>query len=377
MRSGLFVILGIVGMAFNAGCSSSVDSAEGVTESTSEALASGPVATFVTVRKPSTSREIRNCKSFFVKTIGTTSEVCQQIDLGPTGLDTDESVAITNDVSHHILRGRVLGTPGAFVVDAAWKSAQVASSLPGTLYAVRDTGIVCFAAPCRSIEQTNIKTGKVTMIAGVDVSRCSGDMSNSAALIKSANGAIVVATTTSVSGAAGDAPGLRATMFIAPVVHVEKEVRCGARSGECAGSSSYCEFTAIAECGHFGATGVCKAKPQICPLYVLDVCGCDGVTYRNFCFAAKAGAGVLHDGACEQSCGSRGMAACGEGSFCDRPESTNCGEGDKPGVCRTIPDLCTMDMAPVCGCDHVTYNNACFAATAGISVASQGACSKL
>jgi hypothetical protein len=44
------------------------------------------------------------------------------------------------------------------------------------------------------------------------------------------------------------------------------------------------------------------------------------------------------------------------------------------GQCTTRPDVCTEEYKPVCGCNHKTYSNACFAAAAGVNVASEGAC---
>lgn len=39
------------------------------------------------------------------------------------------------------------------------------------------------------------------------------------------------------------------------------------------------------------------------------------------------------------------------------------------------PDcICTMDYNPVCGCDDVTYSNACMAECHGIEEYTQGAC---
>ncbi len=47
---------------------------------------------------------------------------------------------------------------------------------------------------------------------------------------------------------------------------------------------------------------------------------------------------------------------------------------DAAGVCAPRPEICTQDYRPVCGCDERTYANACVAASAGVSVASEGVC---
>lgn len=65
---------------------------------------------------------------------------------------------------------------------------------------------------------------------------------------------------------------------------------------------------------------------------------------------------------------------CGAGRFCKFAEG-NCGVPGVVGFCEDIPEACTEIFMPVCGCDGMTYGNACFADMAGVSITdSQGGC---
>ena len=137
-------------------------------------------------------------------------------------------------------------------------------------------------------------------------------------------------------------------------------------SSDCSSEAQYCRHPE----GECEARGLCFERPEACPKHLDPVCGCDGVTYGNPCFAAMAGVSVDYWGECEGAVCYSHEDCCSYRQYCGFPD----GECDAPGTCEFRPDVCPGYWEPVCGCDGTTYYNQCLAAMDGISIDYYGDC---
>lgn len=76
----------------------------------------------------------------------------------------------------------------------------------------------------------------------------------------------------------------------------------------------------------------------------------------------------------ERLCGGLFHGFCPSTEYCDYALEGVCGIADEVGYCRARPSECSAECEEVCGCDDVTYCNACEAHRAGREVRMPGAC---
>lgn len=141
-----------------------------------------------------------------------------------------------------------------------------------------------------------------------------------------------------------------------------------ALAAECSPACKGNEFC-VTQVGQCGGVGECAIVVTMCPATFDPMCGCDGVTYDNPCFAQRARASIDYAGTCVPPYVAPCSPACNASEYC---ALSNC---QGPGTCMPRPpiDLQCPDV-PACGCDGKMYGNACDARRAGVDVRGGSSC---
>lgn len=77
----------------------------------------------------------------------------------------------------------------------------------------------------------------------------------------------------------------------------DRDQSCDPWANEC-GMGQYCQLSPEEQCGDGWVEGTCTSTQVVCPAVYTPVCGCDGETYSNRCYAQQAGQNVWRDGEC-------------------------------------------------------------------------------
>lgn len=243
----------------------------------------------------------------------------RDLDVSQLQLDAPASTELRTQIGDFLLRGAI-EQQGLFRASEAWKG-HPGIVATGTYVRATNSGIQCVTYPCPSYTAVRLNSDEGPQnVAGVKFDMFGKEAAQAQQQLSTPQGVLVAAQLGVVSGPAGTGTVLTATEYYLPFRAAQAQPQAQLRS---------------------------QAQPQAQALT-----------------AARVG----------QACGSRGLPDCPTGQFCKFDDDAQCGHADQPGVCSTVPQVCTQQYTPVCGCDGQTYSSPCHAAAASASVDHVGEC---
>ena len=261
---------------------------------------------------------------FFVKRVnqdatkcadGSSAADCDVSAITMTGIDlsdretADVTAALTT--GHAVVKAAIYKKTVAGKLVATLKASQAwvgatGSAASGSFYRVADNGVRCITAPCPSSTAYELNGHDDHPVVSANLNGTSTPAAEdrldlAAQAMSTKDGVLVaggVAIPKCVAGSKTCGPTVIAQEFYLRVTATEGK-SCGGRGGASCNVGQFCSWQASDICGAFDAAGACAYKPDVCPALFKQVCGCDGNTYGNYCYAQRAGASVSSDGPCK------------------------------------------------------------------------------
>jgi hypothetical protein len=299
------------------------------------------------------------CGGYFVRLVnrarlqcadGTVARECHaaQIDWSALGLAPDDEARLMAEFGDKrvLVRGQLVEQDSGFgisiptlVATDAWRGVVAPKDSRDLLswkrpsrdryFGVEPSGIVCVTYPCPSLVQLWLNSNIVRELHDIDLGQSGATPEQIAAgldALYQGDGLLVLGRNRLFSGPAGTGQRLVAQNFYIKVASGSQPPQaCGGFTyppNPACPTGEFCELPA-GTCWIADLPGICATVPEVCPLFVDPVCGCDGVTYGNDCERLQAEVALDHAGACDsgKACGD---GTCAPGTVCCNPVQGIC-----------------------------------------------------